>query len=145
MCVRLTPLGIRAKYPELADSYKSIQESLVHGGIANDVRVTLKYVDSQEVESQGAPALLGDVDAVLGRIARELIAARTKLWPSSHIGPGNLRQSISTLSSAVTNNAISFSPMISGGSSRTTSTRQIISASTSARPGSGMPGSLPAE
>src|SRR5262249_61733607 len=40
-------------------------EALMHGGIANDVRVTLKYVDSQEVEAQGAPALLGDVDAVL--------------------------------------------------------------------------------
>src|SRR3954466_7942133 len=46
---------------------------------------------------------------------RELIAARTKLLPNSHIGPGNLRHSVKTLSSAVTNNAISFSPMMSGG------------------------------
>jgi CTP synthase len=58
-------IGIVGKYTDLKESYKSLNEALMHGGIANDVRVTLKYVDSQEVESQGAPALLGDVDAVL--------------------------------------------------------------------------------
>jgi CTP synthase len=58
-------VGIVGKYTDLKESYKSLNEALMHGGIANDVRVTLKYVDSQEVESQGAPALLGDVDAVL--------------------------------------------------------------------------------
>src|SRR5439155_5509786 len=52
---------------------------------------------------------------------RELIAARTKLLPSSHMGPGNLRQSVRTLSSAVTKSAISFSPMMSGGKILSTS------------------------
>ncbi|HVP60507.1 MAG TPA: CTP synthase [Myxococcaceae bacterium] len=58
-------IGIVGKYTDLKESYKSLNEALMHGGIANDVRVTLKYVDSQEVEAQGAVALLGDVDAVL--------------------------------------------------------------------------------
>jgi CTP synthase len=58
-------VGIVGKYTDLKESYKSLNEALMHGGIANDVRVSLKYVDSQDVESQGAPALLGDVDAVL--------------------------------------------------------------------------------
>jgi CTP synthase len=58
-------IGIVGKYTDLKESYKSLNEALMHGGIANDVRVTLKYVDSQDVEAQGAPALLGDVDAVL--------------------------------------------------------------------------------
>jgi CTP synthase len=58
-------IGIVGKYTDLKESYKSLNEALMHGGIANDVRVTLKYVDSQEVEAQGVPALLGDVDAVL--------------------------------------------------------------------------------
>ena len=58
-------IGIVGKYTDLKESYKSLNEALMHGGIANDVRVTLKYVDSQEVESQGPQALLGDVDAVL--------------------------------------------------------------------------------
>ncbi|HSP18649.1 MAG TPA: CTP synthase [Myxococcaceae bacterium] len=58
-------IGIVGKYTDLKESYKSLNEALMHGGIANDVRVTLKYVDSQEVETKGAAALLGEVDAVL--------------------------------------------------------------------------------
>jgi CTP synthase len=58
-------VGIVGKYTDLKESYKSLNEALMHGGIANDVRVSLKYVDSQDVESQGPQALLGDVDAVL--------------------------------------------------------------------------------
>src|SRR6266699_3507737 len=46
---------------------------------------------------------------------REPRAARTKLFPNSHIGPGNLRHSVSTSSSALTNMSISRSPMINGG------------------------------
>ena len=46
-------IGIVGKYMDLKESYKSLNEALMHGGIANDVRVTLKYVDSQEVEAQG--------------------------------------------------------------------------------------------
>src|SRR5205809_800673 len=42
-------------------------------------------------------------------------AALTKLFPISHIGPGNLRHSVSTSSSALTNMSTSFSPMMSGG------------------------------
>src|SRR5215510_7252819 len=42
-------------------------------------------------------------------------AALTKLFPSSHIGPGNLRHSVSTSSSAFTNMSTSFSAMINGG------------------------------
>ena len=58
-------IGIVGKYVDLKESYKSLNEALLHGGIANDVRVSLKFVDSQEVEAQGPAALLADVDAVL--------------------------------------------------------------------------------
>src|SRR3954452_19581560 len=58
-------IAIVGKYVDLKESYKSLNEALVHGGIANDCRVTLKYVDSQEIEQQGAQKLLADVDAVL--------------------------------------------------------------------------------
>ncbi len=58
-------VAIVGKYVELKESYKSLNEALVHAGIANDCRVNLKFVDSQEVETQGAPALLSDCDAVL--------------------------------------------------------------------------------
>jgi CTP synthase len=58
-------IAIVGKYVELRESYKSLNEALVHGGIANDVKVTLKFVDSQEVETHGAAKLLEDVQAVL--------------------------------------------------------------------------------
>jgi CTP synthase len=58
-------IGIVGKYVDLKESYKSLNEALIHGGIANDARVTLKYVDSQEIEEKGAAALLKDCCAVL--------------------------------------------------------------------------------
>ena len=58
-------IAIVGKYVDLKESYKSLNEALLHGGIANDVKLNLVYVDSQEVEAQGAAKLLSDVDAVL--------------------------------------------------------------------------------
>jgi CTP synthase len=58
-------VGIVGKYVDLKESYKSLNEALLHGGIASDVKVNLHFVDSQEVEAQGAEALLSDVDAIL--------------------------------------------------------------------------------
>ncbi len=58
-------IGIVGKYVELKESYKSLNEALLHGGIANDCKVTLKYVDSQSVESSTAEAELRDCHAVL--------------------------------------------------------------------------------
>ena len=58
-------IGVVGKYVHLKDSYKSLHEALVHGGLANDVRVELEYIDSEEVEREGAEKLLANVDAVL--------------------------------------------------------------------------------
>ena len=58
-------VGIVGKYVDLKESYKSLNESLLHGGIANDVKVDLQFVDSQDVEDKGADALLSGVDAIL--------------------------------------------------------------------------------
>ena len=58
-------VGIVGKYVDLQDSYKSLHEALVHGGIANNSHVNLNYIDSEEIEKNGARVLLKDVDAVL--------------------------------------------------------------------------------
>ncbi len=58
-------IAIVGKYVDLKESYKSLNEALLHGAVANDCKVTLKYVDSQELETQGPTAMLGDVHAVL--------------------------------------------------------------------------------
>jgi CTP synthase len=57
-------IGIVGKYVELAESYKSLNEALAHGGIANDVKVKLVFVDSSKLEEGDTTALAG-VDAIL--------------------------------------------------------------------------------
>ncbi len=58
-------IGIVGKYTDWRDSYKSLSEALVHGGVANDVRVTMLYVDSEELENGKNKELLNQVDAIL--------------------------------------------------------------------------------
>ena len=58
-------IGIVGKYVNLTDSYKSLNEALVHGGIANNCKVKLKFVDSEKVEAEGLKGQLDDVDGVL--------------------------------------------------------------------------------
>ena len=52
------------KYVELIDAYKSINEALKAGGIHNDCRVNIKYLESEKVEAEGV-ALLSGMDAIL--------------------------------------------------------------------------------
>jgi len=58
-------IGVIGKYVSLKDSYKSLHEALDHGGLSNDSRVQIKYVDSEDIESQGVESLLSDVHGVL--------------------------------------------------------------------------------
>ena len=58
-------IAIVGKYVNLTDSYKSLNEALVHGGIANNCRVNLRFVDSEKIEKEGIGNLLDDADGVL--------------------------------------------------------------------------------
>jgi len=63
-------VGIVGKYTDLVESYKSLNEALKHGGIANECRVNLEYIDSETFEDnkEGAELIqdkLGDCDGVL--------------------------------------------------------------------------------
>ena len=62
---KVVTIGVVGKYVDLTDSYKSLNESLAHGGIANNCKVELRFVDSEKVEQEGLPEDLGDVDAIL--------------------------------------------------------------------------------
>jgi len=53
------------KYTDLIDSYKSLNEALVHGGIANECEVEITHVDSEMIESDGLPADVTRADAIL--------------------------------------------------------------------------------
>ena len=60
--VRIAVVG---KYINLKDSYKSIIESFIHAGVENDAHVDLVWVDSEDIETNGAGKYLHDVEGVL--------------------------------------------------------------------------------
>ena len=57
-------IGVVGKYVELMESYKSLNEALVHGGIANDCKVKLEFIDAQKLE-EGEVSALDKVDGIL--------------------------------------------------------------------------------
>ena len=58
-------IGVVGKYTSLIDSYKSLSEALAHGGIANNVRVKLDWMDSEIFESEDAVTRLEGVHGIL--------------------------------------------------------------------------------
>jgi CTP synthase len=63
---REVAIAICGKYVNLKDSYKSIAEAFVHAGVANDARVRLVWIDTEEIERTGDPAgTLSGCDGVL--------------------------------------------------------------------------------
>ena len=58
-------IGVVGKYVHLIDSYKSLNEALRHGGFANKLRVELKFIDSEMIESGDPKEILAGVDGIL--------------------------------------------------------------------------------
>jgi CTP synthase len=60
-----TKIAIVGKYVELEDSYKSLREALTHGGVANNLRVDVKWIESEELMDDDYEDRLRDFDAIL--------------------------------------------------------------------------------
>lgn len=58
-------IAVVGKYVHLKDSYKSLNEALIHGGIANDCRVNLRFIDSERIEKDGLGHQLEGADGIL--------------------------------------------------------------------------------
>ncbi len=58
-------IGVVGKYTSLLDSYKSLAEAMTHGGIANNVRVNVNWLDSEIFESDGTIQRLENVHGIL--------------------------------------------------------------------------------
>lgn len=58
-------IAIVGKYVNLTESYKSLNEALSHGGIPNDCRVNLIFVDSEKIEENNCKQIFADVDGIL--------------------------------------------------------------------------------
>ncbi len=58
-------IGVVGKYVDLTESYKSLNEALYHGGLANDCQVNLNFIDSEKIDSGSCVQILSDVDGIL--------------------------------------------------------------------------------
>jgi len=58
-------IGLVGKYVEYADSYKSLNEALLHGGLAHDVRVNINWVEAEELSWPSCVDRLRQYDAIL--------------------------------------------------------------------------------
>ncbi len=58
-------IAITGKYVDLTESYKSLHEALVHGGIANGTKVRLEYISAEDLESKNVASLLEGCDGIL--------------------------------------------------------------------------------
>jgi CTP synthase len=58
-------ISIVGKYVDLTESYKSLNEALRHGGIPNDCRVTLEFIDSEKIHENNCREIIGDADGIL--------------------------------------------------------------------------------
>ncbi len=58
-------IGLVGKYVELQDSYKSILESLIHAGAANEVKVNVDSIHSEELTNENCKTRLQNIDGLL--------------------------------------------------------------------------------
>jgi CTP synthase len=57
-------IGMVGKYVELTESYKSLIEALNHAGLRARARISIQYIDAEQIENEGT-AVLNSLDAVL--------------------------------------------------------------------------------
>lgn len=59
-------IGLVGKYTEFPDAYKSLNEALLHGGIANDAHVEIVYINAEDIDAPTSwPREMHEVDALL--------------------------------------------------------------------------------
>jgi CTP synthase len=58
-------IGVVGKYINYEDSYKSLNEALVHGGLPSETRVNIKWIESESIQEGNASEILGTMDGIL--------------------------------------------------------------------------------
>ena len=58
-------IGLIGKYVELHDAYKSITEAFIHAGAANEVKVKVQWIHSEDLTLENIPRKLKDLDGIL--------------------------------------------------------------------------------
>lgn len=62
---RKVKIGIVGKYVELADAYKSLNEALIHGGLAHEAKTEIVYINAEEIERNHWPKEITEVDGIV--------------------------------------------------------------------------------
>lgn len=62
---KTTRIAVVGKYVDLKESYKSLNEAIVHGGVANSAKVEIVYVDSEKITEKNVAQALSQVDGIL--------------------------------------------------------------------------------
>ncbi len=60
-----TNIAIVGKYVDLTESYKSLNEALYHGGVANNCKTNLIFVDSETIDANTCSGILNEADGIL--------------------------------------------------------------------------------
>lgn len=58
-------IGLIGKYVELKDSYKSIAEAFIHAGVANEIKVNVKWISSETMDEENIQDTLAGLDGIL--------------------------------------------------------------------------------
>jgi CTP synthase len=58
-------VGLVGKYIELKDAYKSIAESLIHAGVANETKVVVEWIHSEKIDEKNVAEKLGQLHGIL--------------------------------------------------------------------------------
>lgn len=58
-------IGVVGKYTQLLEAYKSLHEAIKHGAIANHFKASIKWIDSEKLESEQPETYLNDVDGII--------------------------------------------------------------------------------
>jgi CTP synthase len=58
-------IGLVGKYVEYEDSYKSLKEALLHGGLANRLKVNIRWIEAEHVTTGNAAEMLLGIDGIL--------------------------------------------------------------------------------
>ncbi|AJC50222.1 CTP synthase [Coxiella endosymbiont of Amblyomma americanum] len=62
--LHLVSVSVVGKYVDLSDSYKSLNEALIHAGIHTNTRINIEYIDSEAIETHGT-CVLENTNAIL--------------------------------------------------------------------------------
>jgi CTP synthase len=62
---QVVEIGLVGKYVELKDAYKSISEALIHGGVANDAKVNVHWIQSEKITKSNQQKQLANLDGIL--------------------------------------------------------------------------------